>query len=64
MCPRQILSARHIVSSVPHAVKAEAVYNTLTKAVDPMVPATLLKTHADWNLFIDYYSASKLVPLT
>ncbi|ADY12034.1 6-phosphogluconolactonase [Sphaerochaeta globosa] len=61
MCPRQILSARHIVSSVPHAVKAEAVYNTLTKAVDPMVPATLLKTHADWNLFIDHESASKLV---
>ncbi len=61
MCPRQIMSCRHIVSSVPHAVKAEAVYNTITRPVDPMVPATLLKTHADWNLFIDHESASKLV---
>ncbi len=61
MCPRQIMACRHIVSSVPHAVKAEAVYNTITRPVDPMVPATLLKTHADWNLFIDHESASKLV---
>ncbi len=61
MCPRQIMAARHIVSSVPYAVKAEAVYNTITKPVNPMVPATLLKTHADWNLFIDHESASKLV---
>ncbi len=61
MTPRQILSCKHIVSSVPHAVKAEAVYNTLTKALDPMIPATLLKTHPDWNLFIDRESAGKLI---
>lgn len=61
MAPRQILSCKHIVSAVPHAVKAEAVYNTITKSLDPMVPATLLKTHPDWNLFIDRESASKLV---
>lgn len=61
MCPRQIMACRHVVSSVPHAVKAEAVYNTITRPVDPMVPATLLKTHPDWNLFIDHESASKLV---
>lgn len=63
MCPRQIMACRHVVSSVPHAVKAEAVYNTITRPVDPMVPATLLKTHPDWNLFIDINSASKLVAL-
>jgi len=61
MSPRQIMACRHVVSSVPHAVKAEAVYNTITRPVDPMVPATLLKTHPDWNLFIDHESASKLV---
>ncbi|MGE4585290.1 MAG: glucosamine-6-phosphate deaminase [Sphaerochaeta sp.] len=61
MCPKQILSARHIVSSVPHAVKAEAVYHTITRSVDPMVPATLLKTHPDWHLFIDHESAEKLL---
>lgn len=63
MSPRQIMACRHVVSSVPHAVKAEAVYNTITRPVDPMVPATLLKTHPDWNLFIDINSASKLVAL-
>ena len=63
MCPRQIMACRHIVSSVPHAVKAEAVYNTITRPVDPMVPATLLKTHPDWNLFIDMNSASRFVAL-
>lgn len=61
MCVRQILSAEHIVSSVPHSVKAEAIYNTITKPVNPAVPATILKTHPDWNLFIDRKSASKLL---
>ncbi len=61
MTPRQILSCRHIVSSVPHGVKAEAVYNTITRGLDPMVPATLLKTHPDWHLFIDRKSAGRLV---
>ncbi len=63
MCPKQIMACRHIVSSVPHAVKAEAVYNTITKKVDPMVPATLMKTHPDWNLFIDKAAASALMQL-
>lgn len=61
MTPRQILSCRHIVSAVPHGVKAEAVYNTLTMVLDPMVPATLLKTHPDWHLFIDREAARKLM---
>jgi len=60
MVPKQIMACEHIVSVVPHAVKADAVYNTLTQEVNPMVPATLLKTHPDWNLFLDDESASKL----
>ena len=64
MCPKQILSSEHIVSSVPHLVKAEAVYSTITRPVDPSVPATILKTHKDWNLFIDKASASKLTGIT
>lgn len=63
MCPKQILSCLHIVSAVPHAVKAEAIFNTITKAVSPSVPATLLKTHPDWNLFIDDASASQLLSI-
>lgn len=61
MTPKQILKCNHIVSAVPHAVKAEAVYNTLTKSLDPMVPATLLKTHPSWDLFVDHEAASKIV---
>ena len=60
MCVKQILDAKSIVSCVPHAVKAEAIYNTLTKKVTNTVPATILKTHPDWNLFIDKNSANKL----
>ncbi len=63
MCPKRIMASRHIVSAVPHAVKAEAVLNTVTKPVDPMIPATLLKTHPDWNLFLDASSASLLLAL-
>lgn len=61
MLPRQILSCRCIVSVVPHAVKAEAVKNTITRPVDPMIPATLLKTHENWHLFLDEDSAAGII---
>ena len=61
MLPRQIMSCKVIVSVVPHAVKAKAVYDTITQPVNNMVPATLMKTHPDWNLFIDDEAASLLI---
>lgn len=61
MSPKQIMSCKHIITPVPYAVKAEAVYNTITSKVDRMIPATLLKTHPDWNLFLDQDSAAKLL---
>lgn len=60
MCVKQIMSCRHIITAAPHDVKAEAIYNTITKPVNPIVPATILKTHPDWQLFIDDASASRL----
>ena len=63
MTPRAILKCRHIVSSVPHKVKAEAVYNTLTKKLSPSVPATILKSHPDWHLYLDMDSASRVFPV-
>ena len=63
MCPKQIMACAHIVTAVPHSVKAEAIFNTITQPVSPMVPATLLKTHPDWNLFVDDASAAKLFNL-
>lgn len=58
MTVRQILACKKIVSVVPHAVKAEAVRNTLGRPVSPDVPAAILKTHPDWNLFLDAESAA------
>lgn len=63
MTVRQILSCRTIVTCAPHAVKARAIRNTLTQAVTPQVPATILKTHPDWNLYLDSASASGIFPV-
>ncbi len=60
MTVKQMLKAKCIVSVVPHTVKAEAIFNTMSKPLSNLVPATALKTHADWNLFIDY-DAAKLI---
>lgn len=57
MTVSQMLKAKCIVSVVPHAVKAEAVKNTLGQDVNNMVPATILKSHPDWNLYVDSHSA-------
>ena len=61
MCVRRIMASKHIVSAVPFRVKAEAVRNTITEKVSPYIPATILKTHSDWSLFLDRDSASLLL---
>ena len=58
-CP-QIMKCKTIISVVPYAVKAEAVYKTLTCELTPDVPATLLKEHGDFTLYCDADSASML----
>ena len=63
MTPYAILKSKHIISCVPHGVKAEAILNTLTRKVSPAVPASILKTHPDWNLYIDTESAAKVFPV-
>lgn len=60
MTPYQIMQSRAILSAVPHIQKAEAVRNTLRGDLSPLVPASLLKTHANWTLFLDNASASLL----
>lgn len=57
----QIMQCRKIISVVPHIVKAEAVYKTLTNKIAPDVPATMLKQHPDWHLFLDKNSASGVI---
>jgi glucosamine-6-phosphate deaminase len=59
----QIMQCRAIISVVPHLVKADAVKKTLTCKLTNNVPATMLKTHPDWNLFLDQNSASGIITL-
>ena len=55
------VSCRTIVSIVPHKVKAEAVRNTLeAPAVTNLIPATALREHPRWYLYLDADSASLL----
>ena len=63
MTPWQIMQCRTIVSCVPHKVKAVAVKNTLINSLTEIVPATMLKQHHDFHLFLDNNSASEIIPL-
>lgn len=60
MTTYQIMQSKKIISCVPYKVKAEAVKNTLERDITNEVPATILKTHGDWTLFLDEESATLL----
>ena len=62
MTAYQIMQCERIVSCVPHKVKADAVEKTIhAKEVTNMVPATLLKEHKDFILYLDENSASGIL---
>ncbi|MBR5460555.1 MAG: 6-phosphogluconolactonase [Clostridia bacterium] len=64
MTAYQIMLCKRIVSCVPHKVKAEAIKNTLSaKETTNLVPATLLKEHRDFILYIDENSASEILSI-
>lgn len=63
MTVQQMLLAETIVSVVPHGVKAIAVQETLRNPVNNLVPATILKTHPDWHLYLDAESAAGFLSL-
>lgn len=56
----KIMSCKHIISVVPYAVKAEAIFNTLNNQITNQIPATLLKKHDDCTIYCDPDSASML----
>lgn len=59
MTPYQIMQCACIVSPVPRAVKADAVRRMLSaERPDPAVPASLLRAHPCFLLFLDPDSAS------
>ncbi len=62
MTCHQIMLCRRIISCVPYGVKAEAVKNTLfAKETTNTIPATLLKEHSDFILYLDSDSASEIL---
>ena len=60
MTVSQIMDSRAIISAVPHSQKAEAVRNTLEGETSSRVPASILKTHGNWSLYLDKNSAALL----
>ena len=56
----QILKSARIVCTVPDERKAVAVKGALEGPLSPLCPASVLRTHADCQLFLDRGSASLL----
>ncbi len=63
MTPWQIMQCKTIISCVPHKVKAVSVKNTLINNLTEIVPATILKQHQDFHLYLDVDSASEIIPM-
>ena len=62
MTVSQIMKCKKIVSCVPYSVKANAVKKTLsTKETTNLVPATKLKEHSDFTLYVDMDSAKEIL---
>lgn len=58
MSVHHIMMCRSVISVVPKAVKADAIRKTFSSSVCPEVPATMLKMHPDWNLYLETVSAA------
>ncbi|MCB0744135.1 MAG: glucosamine-6-phosphate deaminase [Ignavibacteriae bacterium] len=58
MSIKQILKSKSIICTVPDKRKAQAVYDTINKEINPLFPSTILKKHEDSMLFLDEDSAS------
>jgi glucosamine-6-phosphate deaminase len=61
---RQIMKAREIIVVVPDARKAHAVKLCFEGAINPMAPASVLRTHANATVYLDRDSSSLLSPAT
>lgn len=57
---QQIVSSKCLILSVPDTRKAEAVKNTVTQAVSPEVPASIVQSHHNCHLYLDRASAALL----
>ena len=60
MSCKQIMSAAVIVNTVPDTRKAQAVKLALEGPITNMVPATIMRNHANYNVFLDAEAAALL----
>ncbi len=58
----EIMRSKVILSCVPFKVKAEAIKLTLENDLNNMIPATMLKQHPNFGLYLDRDSASLVGP--
>jgi glucosamine-6-phosphate deaminase len=56
----RLLAADRIFCCVPGALKQTAVRRTLQDPISGLVPATALRTHSNWSLYLDEDSAADL----
>jgi glucosamine-6-phosphate deaminase len=62
MSVRQILKAKEILAVVPGPRKAQAVKACFESPINPMAPASILRTHPNATVYIDRDSAALLSP--
>jgi len=62
MSVRQILRSKEIIAVVPDTRKARAVKACLEGDISPMMPASILRTHANATIYLDTDSAALLSP--
>ena len=62
MSVRQILRSKEIIAVVPDARKASAVKACFAGEVNPLAPASILRTHSNATIYLDNESASLLSP--
>lgn len=62
MSIKQICKSKHIICSVPHSRKAQAVKDCLEQPVSNMFPASILQLHPDCTYFLDKQSSALLSP--
>ena len=60
MTCKQIMACKTIISVVPYAVKADAIFKTLTSEKTNMIPATLMKEHKDVTIYCDKDSGARV----
>jgi len=64
MSVKQILKANEIIAIVPDARKANAVKACLEGEINPMAPASILRTHANTTIYLDQHSVALIKPET